>query len=152
MTTMALLGPVLVIIAAYLLGGLPWGLWLGQWLRGVDLRTIGSGKTGATNAARSLGWRISAAVFVLDIAKGVIAILLARFVTGQPLVESLAGIAAIAGHCWSPYIRFTGGRGVATGATSSTASGTVARAPPAPWRPCRWRCCWWRRWARSSCG
>src|SRR6188508_583152 len=115
MTTMPLLGPIIVIIAAYLLGGLPWGLWLGQWLRGVDLRTIGSGKTGATNAARSLGWRISAAVFVLDIAKGVIAILLARYVTGEPLVESFAGIAAIAGHCWSPYIGFTGGRGVATG-------------------------------------
>lgn len=112
---MPLLAALLVILAAYLLGGVPWGLLLGRWLRGIDLREYGSGSTGATNAARTLGWRVSAAVFALDLAKGAGAVLLARALTGEPLVEALAGVAAIAGHCWSPYIRFSGGRGVATG-------------------------------------
>jgi glycerol-3-phosphate acyltransferase PlsY len=112
---MPLLVALLVILAAYLLGGVPWGLLLGRWLRGIDLREYGSGSTGATNAARTLGWRISATVFVLDLAKGAGAVVLARALTGDPLVEALAGVAAIAGHCWSPYIRFSGGRGVATG-------------------------------------
>jgi glycerol-3-phosphate acyltransferase PlsY len=112
---MPLLVALLVILAAYLLGGVPWGLLLGRWLRGIDLREYGSGSTGATNAARTLGWRVSAAVFVLDLAKGAGAVVLARALTGDPLVEALAGVAAIAGHCWSPYIRFSGGRGVATG-------------------------------------
>lgn len=121
---MPLLVEVLTILGAYLLGGIPWGLLLGRWFRGVDLRQHGSGSTGATNAARALGWRISAAVFVLDLLKGVIPILAARALTGEPLVEALAGVAAIAGHCWSPYIRFTGGRGVATGV-----GGALAIAP-----------------------
>lgn len=105
-----------MIAVAYLVGGIPWGLLLGRWFRGVDIRAYGSGKTGATNAARTLGWRISGLVFVLDVLKGVVAVLLARWVTDLPLVESLAGMAAILGHCFSPYIRFGGGRGVATGA------------------------------------
>jgi glycerol-3-phosphate acyltransferase PlsY len=116
----------LILIGAYLLGGLPWGLLLGWWLRGVDIRRYGSGKTGATNAARTLGWRISLAVFVLDLLKGIIAVLVARWLTGDPVVESLAGIAAIVGHCWSPYIRFGGGRGIATGI-----GGALAIAPGA---------------------
>lgn len=110
-----MLETAVALLAAYLLGGLPWGLLLGHWLRGVDIREYGSGRTGATNAARTLGWRISLAVFVLDALKGSLAILLARQLTGLPLVEALAGVAAIAGHCWPPYIGFRGGRGVATG-------------------------------------
>jgi glycerol-3-phosphate acyltransferase PlsY len=118
---MSLLVAALVILGAYLLGGVPTGLVLGRWLRGVDLRQIGSGSTGATNAARTLGWRISGVVFLVDVLKGAAAVLAARWLTGDPLVESLAGVAAIAGHCWSPYIRFTGGRGVATGIGGSLA-------------------------------
>jgi glycerol-3-phosphate acyltransferase PlsY len=121
---MPLLTAALVIAGAYLLGGIPWGLLLGWWWRGVDIRQHGSGMTGATNAARTLGWRISALIFLLDLAKGSGAILLARALTGEPLVEALAGVAAVAGHCWSPYIRFGGGRGVATGI-----GGTLATVP-----------------------
>jgi glycerol-3-phosphate acyltransferase PlsY len=107
--------PMLAVVAAYLIGGIPWGLLLGRWLRGIDIRQHGSGKTGATNAARTLGWRISGIVFLLDVVKGLLAVLLARWLTGLPLVEALAGIAAIVGHCWSPYIRLGGGRGVSSG-------------------------------------
>lgn len=123
---MPLVLALVTIIGAYFLGGIPWGLWLGQRLRGVDIRDYGSGKTGATNAARTLGWRISSLVFLLDLLKGVAAILLARWLTGVPLIESLAGAAAVAGHCWSPYIRFGGGRGVSTGAGAA-----LAISPPA---------------------
>ena len=123
---MPLLAAGLAVLVAYLLGGVPWGLLLGRWFRGVDLRQFGSGKTGATNAARTLGWRISLAVFVLDVGKGALGILLARWLTGDPLVESLAGLAAIIGHCWSPYIGFRGGRGVSTGI-----GGALALAPTA---------------------
>lgn len=112
---MPLLVASLAVVAAYLLGGIPTGLLLGRWLKGVDLREYGSGKTGATNAARTLGWRISALVFVVDILKGAGAVLITRLLVGQPVAESLAGIAAVAGHCWSPYIGFKGGRGVSTG-------------------------------------
>lgn len=112
------------LAAAYLLGGIPWGLLLGWWLRGIDVREHGSGKTGTTNAARTLGWRISLAVFALDLLKGSAAVLLARGLTGDPLVEALAGLAAVVGHCWSPYIRFSGGRGVAAGI-----GGALALAP-----------------------
>lgn len=114
---MPLLIAALAVAGAYLLGGIPTGLLLGRWLKGIDLRQYGSGKTGATNAARTLGARISIVVFVLDALKGLVAVLLAHWLTGgNAWVEALAGVAAIAGHCWSPYIGFTGGRGVATGA------------------------------------
>jgi len=121
---MSLLMAIVVLVAAYLVGGLPWGLILAQRLRGIDLRQYGSGKIGMTNTARTLGWRLAFVVLALDVLKGVAAVWLARLLTGDATVEALAGLAAIAGHCWSPYIGFGGGRGVASGI-----GGALALAP-----------------------
>ncbi|MBA3415019.1 MAG: glycerol-3-phosphate acyltransferase, partial [Chloroflexia bacterium] len=70
-------GPLLVA-AAYAAGALPWGYVLGRWFGNIDLRQHGSGGTGATNALRTLGWRVSAAVFALDVLKGFLPVIGAR--------------------------------------------------------------------------
>ena len=110
----------LAALLGYLLGAIPFGLIIGRLTRGIDLREFGSHRTGATNALRTLGAKWAALVFILDVAKGVAAVLLARTLfAGDPLVEwaaAVAGFAAIVGHNWSVFIRFTGGRGVATSA------------------------------------
>ena len=111
---------LLAAVLGYLLGAIPFGLIIGRLTKGIDLREYGSHRTGATNALRTLGRPAAAAVFLLDVAKGVAAVLLARLLfAGDPLVEwaaALAGVAAIVGHNWSLFIGFTGGRGVATSA------------------------------------
>ncbi len=111
---------LLAAILGYFLGAIPFGLLIGLWTRGIDLRAYGSHRTGATNALRTLGAPAAAGVFVLDVAKGVAAVLIARLLfDGDPMVEwaaALAGLAAIVGHNWSVFIGFTGGRGVATSA------------------------------------
>lgn len=111
---------VFVCLAAWLLGGIPWGLVLVRLFRGVDIRTIGSGNIGATNASRAFsGWARPAvflAIYVLDFAKGFVPAFVApRLVDADPLLASvLAGAAAILGHVFSPYLRLRGGKGVAT--------------------------------------
>lgn len=121
----------LAILVGYLLGALPFGLIMGRLTRGIDIREYGSHRTGATNALRTLGAAPAAAVFVLDIGKGVAAVLIARFLLPADTAAihewaaASAGIAAIVGHNWSVFIRFTGGRGVST---STGALGAMA-----PW-------------------
>jgi glycerol-3-phosphate acyltransferase PlsY len=114
---MSLVGGALI---GYLLGAIPFGLIVGRLLRGIDLRDYGSHRTGATNALRTLGLRAAAAVFLLDVGKGVAAVLLARSLFADDAsvdwASAVAGFAAIVGHNWSVFIRFTGGRGVATSA------------------------------------
>lgn len=109
---------VLAALIGYLLGAIPFGLLIGRATRGIDIREYGSHRTGATNALRTLGAKAAALVFVLDVAKGVAAVLIARALfADDPLVEwaaAAAGFAAICGHNWSVFIGFTGGRGVAT--------------------------------------
>ena len=111
---------VVAALVGYLLGAIPVGLIVGRISRGIDLREYGSHRTGATNALRTLGLRAAALVFLLDVGKGVVAVLLARALFGaDPLVDwaaAVGGFAAIVGHNWSVFIRFTGGRGVATSA------------------------------------
>jgi glycerol-3-phosphate acyltransferase PlsY len=111
---------LLAALLGYLLGAIPFGLMVGRLTRGIDLRDYGSHRTGATNALRTLGLRAAALVFLLDVGKGVAAVVLARLLfADDPLVEwaaAIAGFAAIVGHNWSVFIRFTGGRGVATSA------------------------------------
>ena len=93
---------------------MPWGYWLPRALRGVDIRTLGSGNPGATNVWRTLGFRFGVAVALLDIAKGAVAALLGLWL-GSDLVGVLAGIAAMVGH-WRPlFLGFArGGKMVAT--------------------------------------
>lgn len=105
----------LVLVVAFVIGGIPWGLALVRLFKGVDIRDYGSGKTGATNVLRLLGWQGFAAAIVLDTCKGAAAVLLARSITGNPWVEAAAGVLAICGHTWSPFLGFrSGGRGMVT--------------------------------------
>jgi len=106
-----------LVVAAYLLGAVPFG-WLIARARGVDILSRGSGNIGATNVARVLGARLGVVCFVLDALKGFLPVFVARMVhgavPGTPLPVVLVGLAAIAGHNWSVYLRFRGGKGVAT--------------------------------------
>ena len=106
------------IVAAWLLGSLPWGLWFGRWLRGIDVRQHGSGNRGATNVYRLLGPAPGIAVLLLDAAKGVAAVWACRFLAGSAGEWSgLVGLmAAVLGHSFTPFAGFRGGKGVATAA------------------------------------
>ncbi len=113
--TNALQAVVLVAIA-YLAGSIPVGMLVARYAGGTDLRSVGSGRTGGTNALRALGPRWAAVVVVGDLLKGALPVLLARFVTGgNPTVEVLCGSAAVAGAIWSVFAGFRSGRGVGTG-------------------------------------
>jgi len=111
---------LLVLLGSYLLGSVPMGLWIGR-LRGVDLREHGSRNIGATNAGRVLGRKFAYLVFLLDFGKG-----LAPAMVGSSLAAHLgvsanaaglgAGVAAVVGHVFPLYLRFRGGKGVATAA------------------------------------
>jgi acyl phosphate:glycerol-3-phosphate acyltransferase len=105
-----------VLVAAYGAGAIPWGLILGHLFAGRDLRESGSRSTGATNALRVLGWRISLAVLALDFAKGLLPVVIARWLGMSNWIVSAAAVLTVVGHCWSPFIRFEGGKGMATGA------------------------------------
>jgi acyl phosphate:glycerol-3-phosphate acyltransferase len=103
-----------LIALGYLLGSLPWGYWLPRLLAGVDIRTVGSGNTGATNVWRALGFKLGLAVALLDIAKGAAAALLARWLADD-LTAVFAGLAAMVGHYRPLFLRFArGGKAVAT--------------------------------------
>jgi glycerol-3-phosphate acyltransferase PlsY len=102
-----------VIIGSYLIGSIPWGLVVGR-LKGIDIREYGSGNIGSTNILRTLGTKFGAIVLIADVLKGVVAVLLARYIIETPTGEMAAGFAAIAGHDWSLFLKFRGGRGVAT--------------------------------------
>lgn len=118
---MALLGYLAIILCTYLFGGIPWGVVLGRGFKGVDVRQHGSGATGATNALRVLGWKFSVAVFVLDFLKGLLPVALARALDCPGWVVGAVAIVSVAGHCWSPFIGFHGGKGMATGGGAAVA-------------------------------
>jgi glycerol-3-phosphate acyltransferase PlsY len=105
----------LLVIAAYLCGSIPVGVLVARASGGPDPRTVGSGRTGGTNALRALGRRWAAVVVVGDLAKGAAPVLVARLVTGDPVVEVLTGLAAVIGASRSIFLGFGGGRGVGTG-------------------------------------
>ena len=115
------LAGIALVIASFLIGAIPWGYVAGKASRGIDLRTVGSGGTGATNVLRTLGARASALVAVLDILKGVVPVAFARAVGFDGAWVAAAAVAAVAGHCWSPFIGFKGGKGVATGVGAAIA-------------------------------
>jgi glycerol-3-phosphate acyltransferase PlsY len=104
-----------VIGIAYLIGGIPWGVVIARLTGGPDPRTIGSGRTGGANVLRALGPRAAAASGLLDVLKGIVAVIVAIVAGGDLPLEILAALAAIIGHSRSPFIGFSGGRGIAPG-------------------------------------
>lgn len=105
----------LIIAAAYLWGGIPTAYVVARLTSGIDIRNYGSGNVGASNALVHLGSKTGVAIGLFDlICKGVVPVLLARYLDANLAVQVAAGLAAVAGHNWSPYIRFTGGRGIST--------------------------------------
>ncbi|WPD20084.1 glycerol-3-phosphate 1-O-acyltransferase PlsY [Thermaerobacter composti] len=109
------LGVAGLVLLGYLLGSIPFGLWLVRAVRGVDIRRYGSGNIGTTNVLRVAGPRLAAAVLLADAAKGALPVMLARAVGPGEVAAVLAGVAAMAGHSWSIWLAGHGGKGVATG-------------------------------------
>ena len=99
--------------AAYLLGSISGSLWLGK-LRGVDIRTQGSGNAGGTNALRTQGWAFALGTVLIDIGKGAAAVALMRWAGGDVLIQMLGALLAVAGHVWPVFHGFRGGKGAAT--------------------------------------
>lgn len=141
-TTEIILRFVGAAVVAYLLGSFPTGVLVSRAFGGSDPRKLGSGKTGATNILRSLGPGPAGIVVLVDFFKGVAAVLLARYVffgamahvgysaqtwaTLRDSAEAIAATAALLGHNYSVFIRFTGGRGVLTGAGGMTTMSPIA--------------------------
>ncbi len=99
----------------YILGAIPFGYIAGKLFGGVDVRDHGSGSIGMTNVMRTVSPPVAILVLALDMGKGVGAVVLAWIIADAPMVETLTGIAVIAGHSWSVFIGFSGGKGTATG-------------------------------------
>jgi acyl phosphate:glycerol-3-phosphate acyltransferase len=101
-------------LLSYLIGTIPTAYLAARWLRGQDIRQVGDGNAGAANVARLIGARVGMAVGVVDIAKGLVAVLLTRWLLDSTVAEMIAGVAVIAGHNWPVYLQGRGGRGAAT--------------------------------------
>lgn len=110
-----MLDMVLVCVLSYLIGSIPNGLILGKLVWHTDLREHGSHNIGATNAWRTLGKVPGILIFLLDFLKGFLGVWLGMTLAGTPLAMVLGGILAIAGHSCSLFLKFQGGKGVATG-------------------------------------
>ena len=103
------------LVLGYLLGSIPSGWLAGRWLKGIDLRELGSGSTGATNVLRQVGKGPALVVFLIDVGKGAAAVLVARALGLGDWIQVLAGLTALAGHIWPVWLGFKGGKAVATG-------------------------------------
>ena len=108
-----MLGAILAILGSYLIGSIPFGLIVGRIWANLDVREYGSGNIGTSNVLRTIGPAAAIVVFILDVAKGAVAVYLGSLAGGE-VVRLLAGVAAIAGHNWPVYLNFRGGKGVAT--------------------------------------
>jgi len=114
---------VLIAVLAFAFGSIPFGLLLTRAAGLGDIRSIGSGSIGATNVLRTGNKKLAAATVLLDAAKGALPVVIAGMIyaldgTGQEraLAQGVAAVAAVAGHCWTPWLRFKGGKGIATAA------------------------------------
>ncbi|WP_254450359.1 glycerol-3-phosphate 1-O-acyltransferase PlsY [Cohnella herbarum] len=106
---------IVAVIVSYLLGSISFSILFARWLRKIDIRDHGSGNAGATNTLRVLGKGPAIAVFLLDIAKGSVAVGLGIWLgDGNDWISVACGLAAIGGHNWPIYFRFKGGKGIAT--------------------------------------
>ncbi|MFH1178007.1 MAG: glycerol-3-phosphate 1-O-acyltransferase PlsY [Acidobacteriota bacterium] len=104
----------MTLALAYLLGSIPFALLVVKAAGRGDVRTVGSGNVGATNAMRAAGWKWALLVALLDVGKGLAAVLLMRQVTANPAWITAAGALAVVGHCFPVWLKFSGGKGVAT--------------------------------------
>jgi len=104
-----------LLLAAYFIGGIPFGYLLVRWRTGEDVRATGSGNIGATNVLRSSGPVLGITTLLLDIAKGWVAVwLMAKFGSADPLWTAVAGLAVILGHAFPAVLKFQGGKAVAS--------------------------------------
>lgn len=111
--TMTILDPILWFLG-YLLGSLPFGLWITRTVKGVDVRDAGSGHVTTTNTIRQAGWVAGAFVLMLDITKGFLPVFLASRAGLSNWSIGLTAALAVIGHCWPVFAQFRGGMGLAT--------------------------------------
>ena len=102
------------IVIGYLLGSISFSMIIARYFAGIDIREHGSGNAGATNILRVLGPKLAATVLVLDLLKGVLAVLIAHWIGASDTLLVLTGVAVIAGHNWPLFFNFRGGKGAAT--------------------------------------
>ena len=107
--------PFFILFISYLLGSFPSGFLYAKNLKGIDLRYVGSGSTGATNVLRNIGKWPALVVFIIDVLKGLIAVKIAYFFLSDDIFQVLAGLCAITGHIWPIWLKGKGGKAVATG-------------------------------------
>jgi acyl phosphate:glycerol-3-phosphate acyltransferase len=119
-------------VAGYLVGSIPTGLIVGRVARGIDIREYGSGRTGFTNVVRTAGAKWGVVALIGDLTKGVLPVLLARLLSNEPYLQTVAGLAAAIGHDWPVFARFQGGRGVATSFGAAAAMSPIPAAALVP--------------------
>ncbi len=107
---------ILLIIAAYFIGAIPFAYIIVKLVKKIDIRTVGSGNAGATNAARVLGKWGFISVFVLDALKGFIPVFISLYFYGQTIITLVTAAVVVLGHTYTVFLGFKGGKGVATGA------------------------------------
>ena len=121
-----------VLPIGYLLGSIPPGYLICRLFYGVNVREIGSGRTGGTNVLRAAGWPAAILSGIADMLKGLLVVLIARWLGGSPLLQAFSGVAAVLGHNYSIFLGFKGGAGTATtvgGATGLWPWNAVVLAP-----------------------
>ncbi len=106
---------LLILFLGYLFGSFPSGYLAGKIAKGIDIRSLGSGSTGATNVLRHIGKRAAITVFLLDVFKGVISILLAKYFLLNDSWQVAVGLSTLIGHIWPVWLNWRGGKAVATG-------------------------------------
>lgn len=107
---------IIVIVLSYLLGSIPFGLLVARWYSKIDIRTLGSGNIGMTNVLRTAGIVPAVLTLIGDVGKSIVAVVLAKYFTGDPFLPLLAGSFATIGHNWPVFLNFKGGKGVASAA------------------------------------
>lgn len=105
---------VLLVFLSYLIGSISFGYLIAKHFKGVDIREVGSGSTGATNISRLMGFKVAGLVLILDALKGFLVAVLSSHLTGEDWAILLCGLAVIIGHSWPLFFGFKGGRGSAT--------------------------------------
>ena len=106
---------LLILFFGYLFGSFPSGYLAGKIAKGIDIRSLGSGSTGATNVLRHIGKRAAITVFLIDVLKGVLSILLAKYFLLNDSWQVAIGLSTLIGHIWPVWLNWKGGKAVATG-------------------------------------